>query len=219
MMNDLDMGHIGPPPKDKKTLDQIAIEMQTDRASVFTRTYGKPHDYARHYDKLFTPLRDQQIKMLEVGVGGGEGVRMWLDYFSCVVLNGVDIVHDTNSWDKPGRTGNYIFTQGDQTDPDFWKRFIETHGGDWDVVVDDGLHSNIAVITTFNALWQHVKPGGFYAVEDLNVAYGIGSSFVNANWPNQIDFLKGKIDELNKGNEIDSIYLSKELCVLRKTLG
>lgn len=201
-----------------KTLDQIAIEMQTDRASVFTRTYGKPHDYARHYDKLFTTLRDKGVKMLEIGVGGGEGVRMWLDYFRLGEVYGVDTVSNTNEWDTPKNGGRYSFMQGDQTDPDFWKRFTHDHGGDWDIVIDDGLHSNIAVIATFNSLWQQVKPGGFYAVEDLNVAYGIGSFFVNSNWPNQIDFLKGKIDELNKGNEIDSIYFSKELCVLRKSL-
>ena len=64
-----------------KTLDELAIACATDRASVFTRTWGKPHDYARHYDKLFTPLRDKPIKLLEIGVGGGEGIRMWSGLF------------------------------------------------------------------------------------------------------------------------------------------
>ncbi len=155
------------------SLDELGQYFQTDRASVFTRTYAKPHGYCQHYDKLFSVLRDKQIKLLEVGVGGGEGVKMWLRYGVQWRVSGVDIVHDTNPWDTPGKNGDrYTFVQGDQTDPEFWKRFIETHKGDWDVIVDDGLHSNIAVITTFNALWQHVKPGGFFAVEDLNVAYG-----------------------------------------------
>ena len=208
-----------------KTLDEIAIEMQTDRASVFTRTYGKPHGYASHYDKLFSPLRSDPVRLLEIGVGGGEGVKMWKRYFhGFPTICGVDIVHDTNPWDTPtvSQSGPvpqwYYFTQGDQCDPEFWKKFIESNGGDFDIIIDDGLHSNIAVITTFNALWQHVKPGGFYAVEDLNVAYGGPSFFVSANWPNQIDFLKGKIDELNRVGGIDSIYWSKELCVLRKAL-
>lgn len=203
-----------------KTLDEIAIEMQTDRASVFTRTYGKPHDYARHYDKLFTLLRDNPVKMLEIGVGGGEGVRMWLEYFQQAMLVGVDIVKNTNHWDTFGNLvhNRYSFHHGDQTDSNFWKEFIATHGGDWDIIIDDGLHSNIAVITTFNALWTHVKAGGFYAIEDLNVAYGGPSFFVSPAWPNQVDFLKGKIDELNRGAEIDSIYFSKELAILRKAL-
>ena len=112
----------------------------------------------------------------------------------------------------------YTFNCGDQTDPEFWKRFIETNGGDFDFICDDGLHSNIAVITSFNALWQHVKPGGFYAMEDLNTGYGGPSFFVSPSWPSQIDFLKGKIDELNQGGGIDSIYWAKEMCVLRKAM-
>lgn len=203
-----------------KSLDQIAMEMQTDRASVFTRTWGKPHDYARHCDKLFTTLRDQPVKLLEIGVGGGEGIKMWLSYFTHpgARVFGVDNQRDTNPYDTPGLIAPYVFTHGDQNSPVFWDQFIKIHGGDFDVVCDDGFHSNISIITTFNALWQHVKPGGFYAVEDLNTAYGGPGMFVNPNWPTHVEFLKGKIDELNKGGGLDSIYFARELCVLRKSL-
>ena len=203
-----------------KTLDELAIQHQTDRASVFTRTWGKPHDYARHYDKLFTPLRDKPIKMLEIGVGGGEGVQMWLAYFQQAEVYGVDIQHDTNVWDSTEESDDprYEFTSGDQTDADFWARFIHDYGDNWDIIIDDGLHSNIAVIASFNALWQHVKSGGFYAVEDLNTGYGGPSFFVSPSWPNQVDFLKGKIDELNQGGGIDSIYWAKEICIIKKAM-
>ena len=206
-----------------KSLDEIGIACETDRASVFTRTFAKPHDYCRHYDKLFTPLRDKPVKLAEIGVGGGEGVRMWLEYGPKWDVYGVDIVHGTNPYDTPGADADtrygfrrYTFRQGDQCDPEFWKRFIEAHGGDFDIICDDGLHSNIAVITTFNALWQHVKPGGFYCVEDLGVGYGGPSFFVKPEWPSQIDFLKGKIDELNLAGGIDSIYWAPELCIIKK---
>lgn len=203
-----------------KSLDSIAQECQTDRATVFTRTYGKPHGYSVHYDKLFTPLRDLPIKFLECGVGGGEGVRMWLEYFPSATVYGVDIQHNTNDWDRPGvyQSPRYHFCQGDQTDPKFWEQFVADFGGGWNIIVDDGVHSNIGVITTFNALWPHVKPGGFYAVEDLGTAYGGPSFFVSPDWPDHVSFLKGKIDELNQGGGIDSIYWAKELCVIRKAI-
>ena len=60
-----------------KSLDEIAIACQTDRASVFTRTYAKPHGYARHYDHLFGHLRHEPVKLLEIGAAGGEGIQMW----------------------------------------------------------------------------------------------------------------------------------------------
>ena len=209
-----------------KTLDEIAIECQTDRASVFTRTYGKPHDYARHYDKVFTPLRDEPVKLLEIGVGGGEGALMWLDYFANPQTHvfGVDNIQSTCPFNTPGRleqgeVGKYTFVHGDQGKPEFWGKFITDNGGDFDAVVDDGSHINTDIITTFISLWQHVKPGGFYAIEDLATGYGGDSFFVKPNLPSHIDFLKGKLDELNRGvSDIDSIYWAKELAIIRKKL-
>lgn len=202
------------------TLDQIAIHHQTDRASVFTRTYAKPHDYARHYDKLFTPLRDEPVRMLEIGAAGGEGIKMWMDYFADpdARIYGVDVIQNTNPWNTPGTTGRYTFCQGDQSSDVFWKCFIATYGTDWDIIIDDGGHFNDGIITSFIALWPHVKPGGFYAIEDLGVAYGAGSIFVKPGFPNHIDWVKSLLDEINIGNQIDSMYCSKELVVLRKGL-
>jgi len=202
-----------------KTLDQLGIESQTDRASVFTRTWAKPHDYCRHYDKIFTPLRDKPVKLLEIGAAGGEGVRMWLEYFWNGRVFGVDIVSGTNPYNTPdsGIDTHYTFDQGDQSDPEFWKRFIAKHGGDWDVCIDDGGHYNNEIITSFNSLWPHVKPGGFYAIEDLGCSYG-ASIFVRPGHASHMEFIKGLLDEINVGHGIDSMYASKELVILRKAL-
>jgi hypothetical protein len=200
-----------------KTLDAIAIEHQTDRASVFTRTYGKPHDYAKHYDKAFEGIRLDPIKMLEIGVGGGEGIKMWMDYFSNgAQIFGVDNQHDTNPWDTPGRNGRYTFVQGDQSCKTFWACFITDYGTDWDIIIDDGSHRNDHIITTFNALWPHVRKGGFYAIEDIEVAYSSGSVFLTPGFPSHHEFIKSKMDEMNTGAEIDSIHLSKGLAIFRK---
>lgn len=205
-------------------LDTIAIRCETDRASVFTRTYGKPHGYAEHYDRLFSPLRDQPVKLLEIGAAGGEGIRMWLAYLthpeSKVV--GVDIVSKTNPWNTPGESPDprYKFCQGDQACPTFWECFKADFGKDWDVIIDDGGHFNYQIITTFNALWPVVKPCGFYAVEDLGCSYGAGSIFVKAGFPSHMEFLKAFQELIVFGNatDIDSIHFSRELAVLRKAI-
>lgn len=53
------------------TLDEVMKYYGSDKASVFTRTYAKPKDYCRHYDKLFSEARAKTIRMLEIGVGEG----------------------------------------------------------------------------------------------------------------------------------------------------
>ncbi len=205
-----------------RTLDEIAIHHQTDRASVFTRTYGKPHGYASHYDRAFGHLRHQPVKLLEIGAAGGEGIKMWLDYFdhpkSRVV--GVDIVSNTNDWNTPGSspTPRYKFCQGDQVCSTFWACFIADYGKDWDVVIDDGGHFNDQIITTFNALWPVVKPGGFYAIEDLGVDCP-GSIFVKPGFLSHTGFLNALRAEMNIGlTGIDSMHESRELAILRKAM-
>lgn len=206
--------------KRMKTLDEIAIHYQTDRASQFSRTWGKPHDYARHYDKLFSPLRNQlNLKLLEIGSASGEGIQMWLEYFGGFTnkIYGVDNVKDTCEWNRQGQHNRFTFIWGDQSDPTFWACFLVDYGKDWDIIIDDGSHINGDIITSFNHLWPHVKPGGFYAIEDLGVCVP-GSMFVNPAYPNHMEWLREKINESQLPGGIDSIYFAKELCVIRKAL-
>jgi hypothetical protein len=198
-----------------KTLDEIAIECQTDRATQFTRTYGKPHGYAPHYARCFAPIRFDQLKVLEIGVGGGEGIRMWLEYFANARIYGVDNVRDTCEWNTPGKHDRYTSVYGDQASTIFWQCFKADYRSDFDVIIDDGGHCNDQIITTFDAMWPALKPGGFYAVEDLNVSYG-GAPFVKDGWRNHMDWLKSKLDEINQRDEIAFAQFSKELVIIRK---
>ena len=191
----------------KESLDAIGIRHQTDKASQFSRTYAKPHDYLRHLERLFEPFRNNVIKLLEIGVGGGESIRTWLEYFPNAKVFGVDLVLNTNEWNTPGLATHerYSFSCGNQSDSKFWKKFIEVYGGDWNVIIDDGSHIDQDIVSTFSALWPHVASGGIYEIEDLKIA------------PLAAEWCRRVVPEVMKGHEtIDSIYFSRELCVMRK---
>ena len=38
----------------------------------------------------------------------------------------------------------------------------------FDVIVDDGGHTNKQIRRTFEAFWPHVKRGGLYFIEDMH---------------------------------------------------
>jgi hypothetical protein len=194
------------PPLYPESLDTIAQKHQTDKASVFSRTYAKPHDYCRHLESFFAPMRDRPIKFLEIGIGGGESARTWLEYFPNAQVCGVDLVHDTNPFNTPGskEIPRYTFCQGNQSDPVFWACFVATYGGGWNVIVDDGSHISGDIITTFKCLWPHVAPGGLYEIEDLDAA------------PEAVGFLLAKVPSLKLTSDVDSIHFSQELCILKK---
>lgn len=200
-----------------KTLDEIMVACESDKASVFTRTFAKPHDYCRHLEIFFEPLRDKGIKFAEIGCGGGESMRAWLQFFEKAHIWGIDIVHSTNPWNTPGTKvhDRYTFVAGDQSDPNFWAQFFPEHGDYWDVVVEDGGHAANQVITTFNSVWPHIKSGGLFVCEDLACSYS--PIFLPAGWQSPMEMLKLRLDVMHAGiRDIDSIYFARELAILKK---
>lgn len=191
-----------------KTLDQIAIEHRTDKATQFTRTYAKPHGYTPHYERVFEPMRFEPIKLLEIGCGGGESMRMWLEYFPRALVHAVDIVADTNPWNTPKpkeKIPRYVFSKGDQSCTTFWACFIADFGKEWDIVIDDGSHIYSQIMTAFECLWPHVSADGLYCIEDLNEA------------PEAASWLGVFSKAIHAGQgDIASITFSKELAILRK---
>lgn len=199
-----------------KTLNEIATQQGTDKADPYP---GKPgHGYTRYYDWLFNPFRNEPIRMMEIGVGGGESIKTWLEYFPNARIYGVDKVHGTNEWNTVGSSPDkrYTFVTGDQTDETFWKCFAVDYGDNWSIIMDDGGHCNDQIITSFRGLWPILKSGGLYCIEDLGVSYGAGSVFVKDGWQNHMDFVKDKLDDINRHDEIEWLHFSKELCVLKK---
>lgn len=192
----------------RETLDEIAIRQQTDMATVFNRTYAKPHGYAPHLERFFSPLRDKPIKMLEIGVGGGESIKTWIEYFPDALVFGADIVQGTNPWDTVGAQSHprYRFVPGDQASADFWMQFHRDHGGAWDIIIDDGGHEAHQIQTTFAAMWRHINYGGYYVIEDLGYA-------------KPLDIIKHQIDRLNADApcEVYALYCARELAIIQKS--
>ncbi len=198
-----------------KTLDEIAIEHGTDKA---TKHPTGAHGYTPFYQMVFESRRSKPIKVLEIGVGGGESIRTWLDYFTNAKVVGVDLVKETNVWNDPKASPGtrYRFYSGDQANADFWRTVVEAEGG-FDVIIDDGGHRNDQIFLAFISLWSSLLPGGLYCIEDIGVCYSPGSVFVVPGCPAHNDFLKTKLDEVLKDTHgIDWMTLCKELAIIHK---
>jgi demethylmacrocin O-methyltransferase len=140
-----------------------------------TPKWGSLHWFTPHYDRHFSSYRDQQVRVLEIGVGGykhpewgGGSLRMWKHFFHRGEIYGLDIV-DKSHFDAPRITT----LRGDQSDPDYLRSIAEEYGP-FDIVIDDGSHINDHIRTSFQALFPHVRPGGLYVIEDLWTAYWSG---------------------------------------------
>ena len=110
---------------------------------------------------------------------------MWNDFFPNAIIYGVDNFNgpflktkeqnpeftDQQCAEKVNEIIQSLADQGikviisDQMD----KNTLEAHfdGILFDIVIDDGGHASWQHQKSFEFLWDHVKPGGFYIIEDL----------------------------------------------------
>lgn len=173
----------------------------TDALSVLATKYGSDkaadHWYTPHYHRRFKHLRDEELTLLEIGIGGysdpeagGASLRMWRDYFPKATIVGLDIEHK-----KP--IEGCIVEQGDQSDPRDLHRLGKTYGS-FDIIVDDGSHKVDDVLQSWVILWEYLSDGGWYVVEDLQTAYWPthGGSSIRTG-ETTIGFLQGLIDRIH----------------------
>jgi spermidine synthase len=131
-----------------KTLLEIAKPLQTDKFSN--------HSYSEVYESLFGPRRYQPVCLLEIGVGTGDCLKMWTEYFPEGEVWGCDI-------DRKSLGGR--FRQLDSID----KAAVETAFGavQFDIILDDGNHDLRYQLGTYENFRSHLASGGIYVVEDV----------------------------------------------------
>ncbi|NGX37151.1 MAG: L-olivosyl-oleandolide 3-O-methyltransferase [Chlamydiae bacterium] len=125
------------------------------------------HDYPLVYSEYLSPLKNKPIKLLEIGILHGKSVKLWEDYFPNAELHFIDRSMEYVTYFS--KRSHYHLA--DQGNPEDLKRVIETTGGEFDVIIDDGGHCMKQQIVSFIELFPHIKSGGMYIVEDLHTSY------------------------------------------------
>ena len=151
------------------SLAELCEVHKTDKCSVYVDEGGAEtagHDYVEVYELFFAPIRHQAERVFEIGVLYGDSMRLWEAYFPNAKIFGIDI-EDTSEHDTD-RITTFV---ADQSDREQLGRFIETHGGDFDIVIDDGGHSMEQQQVSFGYLFPFVRPGGYYVIEDIHTSF------------------------------------------------
>jgi hypothetical protein len=135
------------------------------------------HNYALFYEMLFERDRERYARVFELGIGsnnvdvpsnmGADGIpgaslRGWREYFIKADIFGADI--DSRILFEEDRIKTAFV---DQTRPDSVERLFGSFGGEFDLIVDDGLHQSQANRTFFECAFKQLKIGGLYIIEDL----------------------------------------------------
>lgn len=140
------------------TLDEIALLEGTDKSSL-------NHDYLRHYAAALVHLRDRQINVLELGVQGGQSLRMWRRWFNQATIIGVDM----NPQCKRHEDDRIKVFIGAQDDADLLARICDQFPPT--VIIDDASHRGGETVASLEFLFPRLARAGVYIIEDLFVHY------------------------------------------------
>ena len=143
-------------------MDQIGILEGTDKSSSVDFAW----DYLRHYEEWFTPFKDEEICLMEIGVQNGYSLPIWREFFPRAKIVGIDIDPKCARF-----AGDRVTIEiGSQDDPSFLHDVCSRHKPA--IVIDDGSHLAHHVIYTFETVFPLLAPNGLYVVEDLEFHVG-----------------------------------------------
>lgn len=185
-------------------LTEIGLRAGTDKASW--------HGYTKYYHEILEPFRGEKLFFLELGFGGyeyfdtgGESVRMWAEYAPRWDIAVLDLYAKSSDLVPDG----VQFYQGSQDDPEALNKILFDHG-DPTIVVDDASHVASLTSSSFWLLWSHVKPGGWYIIEDIGTCYNTTYGGNPSGIGTPIELAKNLIDNIvvNSRHGLEQGYLA-----------
>jgi hypothetical protein len=138
-----------------------------------TMTHGteKPLSYLLRYEAAFAHLVEHEVKLLELGIAKGASLLMWRDYFTKGTIIGLD--QNTIEIDDP--TGRIHQYHGAQEDTELLSRIVQEQAPNgFDIIIDDCSHIGELTRISFWYLFEYLKPGGIYVIEDWGTGYWSG---------------------------------------------
>jgi len=157
------------------------------------RLINKWLHYFDVYDRHFSKYRNKEIVIVEVGVSQGGSLQMWKSYFGDKArIYGVDIDERCKDFEEE----NVKIFIGSQSDRAFLQK-IKGEIPPIDILIDDGGHTMVQQIVTFQELFDKIKEGGVYLAEDLHTSYWLNYGGGYKRRGTFIEYTKGLIDSLN----------------------
>lgn len=136
-----------------KPISYYLIKNKSDKCSTHTYQYVYD-DLLSHYDR-YAP-----IDILESGIERGGSLSAWKEYFPNARVTGVDIV---DSRLEEFKRGDVDFVIGD----------IKTYEPNrkFDLIIEDGNHSNLDLMWCATNLVKHLKDFGVLCIEDVQEGF------------------------------------------------
>ena len=179
---------------ESKRLNEVFIHFATNKGSHFFSDNIKHsgHGYDVFYEKLFKENRTKNLNIMEFGIHHGDSLAALSSYFPNANIVGVDKnPFSTNYKSKRIRT-----LHCDVSSEKNLESLSNYLNKDYDYIIDDASHNPIHQKLTLFSMFQNLKSGGIFVIEELNFF----QSENNKDDPNQ-NFLRNLLIDVSKKSE------------------
>ena len=121
------------------------------------------------YERYVGHLADQPVTLLELGVHSGESLKTFATYFAKGKIVGIDATDRSVDYSA---FPSIAFRVCDQRNgPQLAAICAELAPDGLDIIIDDASHVGTWSLLSYQALFDHLRPGGYYVVEDWGTGY------------------------------------------------
>jgi len=188
-----------------ETLNYYNIDYQFPRPT-FQGPFGTDKELwgyiSLFYKDFFEPIKNSNIKLVEIGTMYGGSLYLWEKYFTNAEIVGIELnphhhftipiegveygqFSDT-SFDEYLKTSNIKFYKNDAYDINFINSTFEDNS--IDILLDDGPHTRYFQKIVTDLYYKKIKKGGYIIIEDVI--------------PEDIDFLKNYYNDNCNNSEV-----------------
>lgn len=138
------------------SLTDIARSTKSDKES-------KHKYFSLFYESELSKYENQKISLLEIGIYYGDSLHIWNNFFKDCSIVGVDIENVMTPENKKlSKNKNIKLYFNDAYDENFVKTL-----DDFDILIDDGPHTEESQIKFLELYCGKIKKGGVLVIEDI----------------------------------------------------
>lgn len=147
-------------------LDELFINFNCDKGSycVFDNEKKITHNYSVFYEKYLKKDKKKKLSILELGSHEGKGIASFYFYFPNANFYGANINPFQMKYVSKRITELYIDVSCKEIINNLANHINEKP----DLIIDDASHNLKDILITFSKLFQKLKKGGTYVIEDIN---------------------------------------------------
>jgi hypothetical protein len=122
------------------------------------------HTYLEVYDKLFCRLRDDNNRILEIGVYKGDSLNLWAEYFTNSKIYGID----TDTFQIRKRLHERVKVVKENA---YGRRMLEKlkNANKFNIIIDDGSHVVIHQKFVIKNYCGALTDDGILVIEDITI--------------------------------------------------